>query len=105
MRQDQESEKHPGIGTERDSNRPSSRPPALSSSTNSTQSGGSGVCINEATLLAARRRSREITQADLEEAVEKVVAGPERKSRRLDEQRKKLLEAAYLGLGFCTYLS
>jgi len=45
--------------------------------------------VNEAALLAARRRSREITQGDLEEAVEKVVAGPERKSRRLDEQGKR----------------
>src|SRR5208337_4885961 len=44
---------------------------------------------NEAALLAARRRSREITQSDLEEAVEQVVAGPERKSRRLDEQGKR----------------
>ena len=45
--------------------------------------------VNEAALLAARRRSSEITQRDLEEAVEKVVAGPERKSRRLDEQGKR----------------
>jgi cell division protease FtsH len=45
--------------------------------------------VNEAALLAARNRSKEITQRDLEEAVEKVVAGPERKSRRLDEQGKR----------------
>jgi cell division protease FtsH len=45
--------------------------------------------INEAALLAARRKSPRITQKDLEEAVEKVVAGPERKSRRLDEQGKR----------------
>jgi cell division protease FtsH len=45
--------------------------------------------VNEAALLAARRRSREITQRDLEDAIEKVVAGPERKSRRLDEQGKR----------------
>ena len=45
--------------------------------------------VNEAALLAARRRSSEITQRDLEEAIEKVVAGPERKSRRLDEQGKR----------------
>ena len=32
--------------------------------------------LNEAALLAARRKVRKITQADLEEAVEKVVAGP-----------------------------
>ncbi len=45
--------------------------------------------INEAALLAARSRSQEIAQKDLEEAVEKVLAGPERKSRRLDEQGKR----------------
>jgi cell division protease FtsH len=45
--------------------------------------------LNEAALLAARRNAKEISQRDLEEAVEKVVAGPERKSRRLNEQEKR----------------
>jgi cell division protease FtsH len=45
--------------------------------------------LNEAALLAARRNAKEISQHDLEEAVEKVVAGPERKSRRLNEQEKR----------------
>jgi cell division protease FtsH len=45
--------------------------------------------MNEAALSAARRGASEITQADLEEAVEKVVAGPERKSRRLDRDEKR----------------
>ena len=45
--------------------------------------------INEAALLAARRHVRAIGQRDLEEAVEKVVAGPERKSRRLTEELKR----------------
>ena len=45
--------------------------------------------LNEAALLAARRKADQITQADLEEAVEKVVAGPERKSRRLGEEEKR----------------
>jgi cell division protease FtsH len=44
--------------------------------------------VNEAALLAARRHAKEIGQIDLEEAVEKVVAGPERKSRRLTEEQK-----------------
>src|SRR5205814_8145441 len=35
--------------------------------------------VNEAALLAARRHGNEISQKDLEDAVEKVVAGPERK--------------------------
>jgi cell division protease FtsH len=45
--------------------------------------------LNEAALLAARRNAKEISQVDLEEAVEKVVAGPERKSRRLNETEKR----------------
>ncbi|PWU15071.1 MAG: cell division protein FtsH [Verrucomicrobia bacterium] len=45
--------------------------------------------LNEAALLAARRHAHKISQKDLEEAVEKVVAGPERKSRRLNEQEKR----------------
>ncbi len=45
--------------------------------------------MNEAALLAARRRARDISQGDLEEAIEKVVAGPERKSRRLNEVEKR----------------
>jgi cell division protease FtsH len=45
--------------------------------------------LNEAALLAARRGVKVISQQDLEEAVEKVVAGPERKSRRLNETQKR----------------
>ena len=44
--------------------------------------------LNEAALLAARRRSDLIRQIDLEEAVEKIVAGPERKTRRLSDEEK-----------------
>jgi len=53
--------------------------------------------LNEAALLAARRGADEISQADLENAVEKVVAGPERKSRRLTEDQKRRI--AYHELG------
>ena len=45
--------------------------------------------LNEAALLTARRQDVEITQADLEEAIEKVIAGPERKSRRLNDADKR----------------
>ncbi len=45
--------------------------------------------LNEAALSAARRKRSEIIQDDLEEAVEKVVAGPERRSRRLDPQLRR----------------
>jgi cell division protease FtsH len=45
--------------------------------------------INEAALLAARHDGTTIAQKDLEDAVEKVVAGPERKSRRLTNEDKR----------------
>lgn len=45
--------------------------------------------LNEAALLAARRKAQAISQRDLEAAIEKVVAGPERRSRRLNEEDKK----------------
>jgi len=45
--------------------------------------------LNEAALLAARRKAKAITQRDLEEAIEKVVAGPERRSRRLNPEEKR----------------
>jgi cell division protease FtsH len=45
--------------------------------------------LNEAALLAARRQAQTIGQRDLEEAIEKVVAGPERRSRRLRKDEKK----------------
>jgi cell division protease FtsH len=44
---------------------------------------------NEAALIAARERSSEIAQRHLEEAVEKVLAGPERRSRRLTEADRR----------------
>ncbi len=45
--------------------------------------------MNEAALLAARHGATTIDQKDLEEAVVKVVAGPERKSRRLSPEEKR----------------
>ena len=45
--------------------------------------------INEAALLTARHDGKTIGQKDLEEAVEKVVAGPERKSRRMSPEDKR----------------
>jgi cell division protease FtsH len=45
--------------------------------------------LNEAALLAARRKADAISQADIDAAIEKVVAGPERRSRRLNAEEKK----------------
>jgi cell division protease FtsH len=44
--------------------------------------------INEAAILAARRNRLAITMTDMEEAIDRVVAGPERKSRIISEAEK-----------------
>jgi len=46
--------------------------------------------INEAALLAARTDSDIITMVELEEAIERVIAGPERKSRVMSEEERKI---------------
>ena len=46
--------------------------------------------MNEAALLAARKDERFITMADLHEAVIKVIAGPEKKSRVVIERERRL---------------
>lgn len=47
--------------------------------------------VNEAALLAARRRSETVSQADFAEAIERVVAGLEKKSRVLNNKEKKIV--------------
>ncbi|GMQ85425.1 MAG: ATP-dependent zinc metalloprotease FtsH [Acidimicrobiia bacterium] len=46
--------------------------------------------INEAALLAARRDQTKIGMKELEEAIERVVAGPERKSRVMSDEEREL---------------
>ena len=46
--------------------------------------------VNEAALLSARRNKKRIGMTELEESVERVVAGPERKSKVISEKDKKL---------------
>ena len=46
--------------------------------------------VNEAALLAARRNKHEINMTELEESIERVMAGPERKSKVMSEDEKKL---------------
>ncbi|PSB12654.1 cell division protein FtsH [Pleurocapsa sp. CCALA 161] len=47
--------------------------------------------VNEAALLAARNKREAVTQADFNEAIERVVAGLEKKSRVLSEKEKKIV--------------
>ena len=46
--------------------------------------------VNEAAILAARRNKKIITMKEFEEAVDRVIAGPERKSRVMSEFEKRL---------------
>ena len=47
--------------------------------------------VNEAAILAARRNKRVIAQPEFEEAIERVIAGPERKSRLISEDEKRIV--------------
>jgi cell division protease FtsH len=47
--------------------------------------------VNEAALLAARRNKSAVGRAEFEEAVERVVAGLEKKSRRINEREKEIV--------------
>jgi len=47
--------------------------------------------VNEAALLAARRDREFVTRAEFDEAVERVVAGLEKKNRRMNEREKEIV--------------
>ena len=47
--------------------------------------------MNESALLTARRGKKIITQREVSESMERVIAGPERKGRVLDEQTKHII--------------
>ncbi len=47
--------------------------------------------VNEAAILAARRNRKTISQSEMEEAIERVIAGPERKSRLISEEEKRIV--------------
>ncbi len=47
--------------------------------------------VNEAAILAARRNKKAISEKELQESVEKVIAGPERKSRLITDEEKRVI--------------
>lgn len=47
--------------------------------------------LNEAALLAARHRKKKITMEEIDEAVDRVIAGPQKKSRVFSKKKEKLL--------------
>lgn len=47
--------------------------------------------VNEAAILAARRNKKSIGQSEFEESIERVIAGPERKSRLISAEEKRIV--------------
>ncbi len=47
--------------------------------------------VNEAALLAAREDKKAVEMKELEEAIDRVIAGPQRKSRMISEREKKII--------------
>lgn len=59
--------------------------------------------VNEAALLAARNNKKKISQQELEDSIERVIAGPEKKSRVISDKEKRLVsyhEAGHALVGF-----
>ncbi len=53
--------------------------------------------VNEAALLAVRRGAKEVSRADLQEAIERIVAGLEKKNRLINERERRIV--AYHEIG------
>jgi len=47
--------------------------------------------INEAAIMAAKKDKKALEQKDIEEAIEKMIAGPQRKSRIISDKEKKIV--------------
>ena len=60
--------------------------------------------INEAALLAARRRAETVEQGDLEEAIERAVAGLPRRTRRLGPKERLVVAYHEAGHALCSAL-
>ncbi|NWN45702.1 ATP-dependent zinc metalloprotease FtsH [Candidatus Phytoplasma pruni] len=58
--------------------------------------------LNEASILAVRNNQEEITMVELEEAVDRVMMGPAKKSKKYDEEERKMVayhEAGHAVIG------
>lgn len=61
--------------------------------------------VNEGAILAARRNQKQVTMIDLEQAIEKVRLGPERRSRIISEEEKKVVAYHEAGHALVAYYS
>ncbi|MCL2766583.1 MAG: ATP-dependent zinc metalloprotease FtsH [Peptococcaceae bacterium] len=59
---------------------------------------------NEAALLAARQGRKKVSMADLENSIERVIAGPEKKSKVISEKEKRLVCYHEAGHAVVSYL-
>ena len=59
---------------------------------------------NEAAILAARENVKQVSQKNLEDAIEKVMMGPERRSRVLSEEEKKITAVHESGHAIVSHL-
>ena len=60
--------------------------------------------INEGALLTARRSKKAITMLELEEAIDRVIAGPERRTRLISDREKKITAYHESGHALVAYL-
>ncbi|MGD2278584.1 MAG: ATP-dependent zinc metalloprotease FtsH [Candidatus Omnitrophota bacterium] len=60
--------------------------------------------INEAALLGARRGKKAVGMEELQEAMERVMAGPQRKSRKISDEEKRIIAYHEAGHAMMSYL-
>ena len=60
--------------------------------------------VNEGCILAARRGKKKVTMAEFDEAVDRVIAGPERKSRVISEREREIIAYHEAGHALVGYL-
>ncbi|MBU1084591.1 MAG: ATP-dependent zinc metalloprotease FtsH [Candidatus Omnitrophota bacterium] len=60
--------------------------------------------INEGALLGARRNKSAVGKEELQEAMERVIAGPERKSRKINEEEKRITAVHESGHAIMSFL-
>ncbi|HEU4758826.1 MAG TPA: ATP-dependent zinc metalloprotease FtsH [Dehalococcoidia bacterium] len=60
--------------------------------------------VNEAAILAARRGKKKITMSEFDEAVDRVIAGPERKSRVISKKEREIIAYHEAGHALVGYL-
>ncbi|MCD4669128.1 MAG: ATP-dependent zinc metalloprotease FtsH [Actinomycetia bacterium] len=60
--------------------------------------------LNEASLLAARHNKKKISMFEIEEAVERVIAGPEKKTRVISEEEKRIIAFHESGHALLSYV-